>query len=484
MPFADSLTKAGRLMELQMIFATGPQRSHSSTELAGRLGIAPRTVRNYLNELSGSGRLPLILDKKRWRVAPDARLEMPPVRFMLEEAAAVYLAARLLCRHSDESNPAVASSVGKLAAVVPSDLGAVMQDLASRVGSGEAGPFGEVFRAFAYGWALHREIVVTYLAFGRKTSRTCRFRTHLLEPSVHGFSLYAVGHADPPGELRVFKLERVVKAELTATPFEPVPTAELLARLERSWDVWLSDADAVEVRLRFAPEAARSGAGGALAREPAPRGPARRRRRDAPRRRLDDRARPVDPRLGRRLRGPRPARAARRGGPPAPPRRLPLPRVTPAHRRGGACPRPSPSLHARRAAARAAPTKTGRPARSPNAMTRVAAARGRPASYPPRLHVRPRPATAGRYERRDLHAVARPPPAAHRRGGACPRPSPSLHARRRAAARAAPYERHIPTARRDGARPVPHRLRPCQRAHVSLGRSEATRSGLARERLA
>lgn len=258
MPFADSLTKAGRLMELQMIFATGPQRSHSSTELAGRLGIAPRTVRNYLNELSGSGRLPLVLDKKRWRVAPDARLEMPPVRFMLEEAAAVYLAARLLCRHSDESNPAVGSSVGKLAAVVPSDLGAVMQDLAARVGGGEAGPFGEVFRAFAYGWALHREIVVTYLAFGRKTPRTCRFRTYLLEPSVHGFSLYAVGHADPPGELRVFKLERVVKAELTATPFEPVPTAELLARLERSWDVWLSDADAVEVRLRFAPEAARS----------------------------------------------------------------------------------------------------------------------------------------------------------------------------------------------------------------------------------
>jgi predicted DNA-binding transcriptional regulator YafY len=245
-------------MELQMIFATGLQRPYSTGELARRLGVAPRTVRNYLNELSGSGRLPLLLEKKRWRVAPDARLEMPPVRFMLEEAAAVYLAARLLCRHSDEPNPAVGSSVGKLAAVVPSDLGAVMQDLATRFRSGDESPFGEVFRAFAYGWALHREVVVTYLAFGRKTPRTCRFRTYLLEPSVHGFSLYAVGRADPPGELRVFKLERVVKAELTETAFEPVPTADLYARLERSWDVWLADTDAVEVRLRFAPEAARS----------------------------------------------------------------------------------------------------------------------------------------------------------------------------------------------------------------------------------
>ena len=34
MVFADSLTKAGRLMELQLIFATGPYLAHSTLELA------------------------------------------------------------------------------------------------------------------------------------------------------------------------------------------------------------------------------------------------------------------------------------------------------------------------------------------------------------------------------------------------------------------------------------------------------------------
>jgi hypothetical protein len=34
MVFADSLTKAGRLMELQLIFATRPYRAHSTRELA------------------------------------------------------------------------------------------------------------------------------------------------------------------------------------------------------------------------------------------------------------------------------------------------------------------------------------------------------------------------------------------------------------------------------------------------------------------
>ena len=245
--FSDSLTKAGRLMELQLIFATRPQRSHSTRELAEQLGDAIRTTRKYLLELSASGRLPIVAERKRWRLAPDARIETPPIRFMLEEAAAVYLAARLLCRHSDEPNPAVRASVGKLAAVVPEDLGAAMHELAARAGRGRSGAFGDVFRAFAYGWALHRELEVTYHSIGRHTPRSCRFRPYLLEPSVHGYALYALGHADPPGELRVFKLERVLAAELTNTPFEPVPPARLLARLERSWDIWISEGDAAEV---------------------------------------------------------------------------------------------------------------------------------------------------------------------------------------------------------------------------------------------
>ena len=256
--FSDSLTKAGRLVELQMIFATGPQRSHSTRDLAKRLGIAARTVRNYLTELSVSGRLPIIQERKRWRLAPDARIETPPVRFMLEEAAAVYLAARLLCRHSDEPNPAVRASIGKLAAVVPEDLGAAMHELAARAVRGKEDAFGEIFRAFAYGWALHRELDVTYHAISRRAPRTCRFRPYLLEPSVHGYSLYALGHADPPGELRVFKLERVVRAAVTDATFAPIPAGELLSRLEKSWDIWISEGEAVEVVLRFAPKVARA----------------------------------------------------------------------------------------------------------------------------------------------------------------------------------------------------------------------------------
>ena len=57
-------------------------------------------MRNYLTELSVSGRLPIVQERRRWRLAPNAKIETPPVRFMLEEAAAVYLEAAQACREA------------------------------------------------------------------------------------------------------------------------------------------------------------------------------------------------------------------------------------------------------------------------------------------------------------------------------------------------------------------------------------------------
>lgn len=73
-----------------------------------------RAVRNYPTDLSVSSPLAMIQEKKRRRLAPDAEIEMPCVRFMLQEADVVVLAVRLRHRHSDEPNrpspPASATS--------------------------------------------------------------------------------------------------------------------------------------------------------------------------------------------------------------------------------------------------------------------------------------------------------------------------------------------------------------------------------------
>ncbi len=257
MVFSDGLTKAQRLVELQHLFWRNAGRSMSSAEIARRLGVNPRTVRKYLTELSATGRLPITRKRRAWTLAEGARLEVLPVRFLLEEATAVYLAARLLTLAADEPNPAVGGALAKLASVVPAELRAFLDHLAARAAAGQAGRFAQVFRTLAYGWALSRVVELQYEARSRAGALlACRFEVHLLEPAAAGSALYAVGRADPPGELRTFKVERIRAATLTSDTFEAPPWEGTLARLEAAWGVWISSDPPVTVRLRFSPAAA------------------------------------------------------------------------------------------------------------------------------------------------------------------------------------------------------------------------------------
>ena len=258
MSFGDALTKASRLVELQLLFGKQSSRAFSTSEIARHLGIAERTARNYINELSASGRLPVYREGTRWRLQPDARIEMPPVSLLLEEAAAVYLAGRLLCRHSDEPNPAVRGAVAKLAKVVPADLAEAMNALTESVSPDRAEPYDTAFRTLANAWALRREVELSYHPLNTPAPKRYTFRPYLLEPATRGLAVYVIGRADPPGDLRVFKMERVVSAKMSLATFEPPPIREILARLDSSWGVFLVDAEAVEVRLRFTAEVARA----------------------------------------------------------------------------------------------------------------------------------------------------------------------------------------------------------------------------------
>ena len=253
MPFGDALTKAGRLREIERMFTRQPSRGRTVREIAEHLDIPQRTVRKYLNELAGPGGLPIYRDERHhWRLMDGARLRMTPVRFELEEATALYVAARRTARHSSEPGPALRGAVAKLSSVVPEELTPAFERLANRTVTGDAGA-AQVFRDLAYGWATSRVVQVRYRPRTHPGDREGAFRPYLLEPAAVGSALYAVGRLDPPGELRVLRLERIVHSQLTSATFVPPAVEDLLERIERSWSVWLADDDPVEVRLCFAP---------------------------------------------------------------------------------------------------------------------------------------------------------------------------------------------------------------------------------------
>jgi len=144
--------------------------------------------------------------------------------------------------------------VAKLADVVPEELSPAFERLASRTGASDA-TAARVFRDLAYGWATSHVVRLRYRPRTRPEERQAAFRPYLLEPAAVGSALYAIGLMEPPGELRVLRLERISFSAVTGLTFVPPPVDELLERIERSWSVWLADDEPVEVRLRFTEEA-------------------------------------------------------------------------------------------------------------------------------------------------------------------------------------------------------------------------------------
>ena len=251
MPTTDAAAQMQRLLELQMLFWRAPGRGLRTSEIATHLGVTERTARNYLDELSVSGRLPVYRDGWEWRLVEGARMELLPVRLDLEEAAQLYLAARLLARHMDESTASIRAALSKLIAAMPETLSGHLERLVEDLPRQANPRYASVLRAIVYGWATRRTVDLSYHPLRLQPYRA-RFCPYLLEPSAIGYTVYAIGHSDPPGALRTYKMERILEAELTDDPFDLPGDFDGIALLRQAWGVMYGKRPQT-VRLRFAP---------------------------------------------------------------------------------------------------------------------------------------------------------------------------------------------------------------------------------------
>src|SRR5262249_16973414 len=98
---SDAYSKTDRLYQLQMLFWRNPGKQYRTREIAEILGVNEDTVSKYLDELSDSGRLPVVKQGWYWQLMENAQFELLPVKLNLSEGAALFLAARLLSQIHD-----------------------------------------------------------------------------------------------------------------------------------------------------------------------------------------------------------------------------------------------------------------------------------------------------------------------------------------------------------------------------------------------
>lgn len=218
----------------------------SGTDLAGRLGVEPRTLRRYIVMLEELG-IPVTADRGRYggyALLPGFKL--PPLMFTDDEALAIavgLLAARGL--GLADAAPAVASAQAKLERIMPEGLqrrvGAIDATVRLDFSNGSGTPGGNAGGGTGTSPGAHGALAVLSAAaqVGQRVRLT--YRTRLDDLSARDFDpygiayclnhWYAAGFCHLRGELRTFRLDRIAAARPLPQAFARPAGFDVLAHV-------------------------------------------------------------------------------------------------------------------------------------------------------------------------------------------------------------------------------------------------------------
>jgi predicted DNA-binding transcriptional regulator YafY len=254
----EPIGRTFRLTQIQNLLYRNP-RGLTCAELARLCGVSTRTIQRDIRDLGvPPANIPLRPEHGRWVLDPDYAPLLSALRLTLPEATALFLAARLLLRASDEANPYVGSALARLAAVLPEPMADhVRATMGAPRARAEDGAFVQVFSAITIGWAMRRKVRLWHRSGGSSNAHEYVLSPYFIEPSAPSYAAYVIGYEELFFKaVRTFKLERVQRAQVTAEPFSVPADFDIAAFLSSAWGIMGGD-NQVEVVLRFAPEATR-----------------------------------------------------------------------------------------------------------------------------------------------------------------------------------------------------------------------------------
>ena len=250
-------TRYERLDEIERLIASRLE-GWTTSELARECGVDPDTILRDLVLLDARG---VGIVKKGRRYVLDHGRALHTIKITNDEALALYLAARLLSRHSDEHNPHVVHALEKLSDALRTKSAIVAQHIARAalsVRGRQARPeYVEALEVLTQGWATGRKVRLRYRSYSKDETTERTIAPYFIEPSGIGYACHVIGFDELRGELRTFKVERIYEAHLTTDRFQVPEDFDPQHLLASAWGVIWRDAGAIEVVLRFSPSVVR-----------------------------------------------------------------------------------------------------------------------------------------------------------------------------------------------------------------------------------
>ncbi len=250
------MDRTTRLINLWIILSQNPlPRALKVREIANSFKVDRRTIYRDRNALQNELRVPIGEEgPKRFLVEGH---HLPPIRFSVQEAMTIFLAARLLLHYSRRYDPNIASTFLKLNSAVELPLRDQIQKTMDWLQKQELDKqFIRTMAILTEAWVNQRTVRIWYHALSDAEATERSIDPYFIEPAVAGHSSYVIGYCHRTNEMRTFKIERITAIEMTSETYDIPADFDANAYLASAWGI-VADGEAKTIKLRFRPELAR-----------------------------------------------------------------------------------------------------------------------------------------------------------------------------------------------------------------------------------
>jgi predicted DNA-binding transcriptional regulator YafY len=222
-------------------------------EIAQACGVDRRTIYRDLSLLTDIG-VPIFQSDGRFYINRDYYLAN--VRLSLNEAAALFVAARVLSHHAEQQNPHIVSALRKLSMALPEPAASHVAYMAESVSDPVDPGFVAVLETMIHAWSERRKVKLWYSSLNSREATAREFAIYFIEPTPSG-SVYVIGYDSLSQRVRPFMLQRVKRAKLLRGMYEIPNHFNPRRYLSSAWGMVHSEVDDVtEVILTFSAEVA------------------------------------------------------------------------------------------------------------------------------------------------------------------------------------------------------------------------------------
>lgn len=225
-------------------------------EIARRCEVCKRTAYRDLKALEAEPYVIPIWQEGTKRGISEGYF-LPPIHFTISEALNVFLAARLMLSYARRYDPNIASIFTKLNSIVPSPL---REDIQKTLEWMQRQPrndkYLQVLATLAEAWVSRHRVRIVYRALGAKKAAERIIEPYFIEPAATGHASYVIAYCHRTRSLRIFKIERIESAEITAETYVIPPDFNASAYLSSSWGIEVGG-EVKTIELKFVPELAR-----------------------------------------------------------------------------------------------------------------------------------------------------------------------------------------------------------------------------------